>query len=252
MKLQKPNTWSFLDFMSDHHLSPLITLMSRPGLKWRRTNGEYQNPCCGPGIETSPYKIKPYFGKLWEKNWSLQNQGSWRPFWEGSGPFTKSRPSIFWVFHLSSMMKFPLHPWGSGYDSVRNSPYKIKGKKACFWGTTPWFCKGNCQGYVKTIWKNCPLVGEPSIQCFRLLSSACAGSFRAKSGSTSATTLHLALALATMFISVCGSGVQTALLLDPVLMCPALKHRGSAAQHDQCVGLRGSAAQREIWPWSPG
>ena len=114
---------------------------------WRRKNGEYQNPCCGPGIETSPNKIKPYFGKLWKTQWSLQIHGSWRPFWEGSGPFTKSRPSIFWVIHLSSMMKFPLHLWGSGYDSVSNCPYKIKGKNACFWGTTPWFCKGNCQGY---------------------------------------------------------------------------------------------------------
>ena len=114
---------------------------------WRRKNGEYQNPCCGPGIETSPNKIKPYFGKLWKTQWSLQSHGSWRPFWEGSGPFTKSRPSIFWVIHLSSMMKFPLHLWGSGYDSVSNCPYKIKGKNACFWGTTPWFCKGNCQGY---------------------------------------------------------------------------------------------------------
>ena len=131
---------------------------------WRRKNGEYQNPCCGPGIETSPNKIKPYFGKLWKTQWSLQIHGSWRPFWEGSGPFTKSRPSIFWVIHLSSMMKFPLHLWGSGYDSVSNCPYKIKGKNACFWGTTPWFCKGNCLGYYITLpitWMKSPLYFQP-------------------------------------------------------------------------------------------
>ena len=79
--------------------------------------------------------------------WSLQNHGSWKPFWEGSGPYTKSRPSIFWVIHLSSMMKCPLHLWGSGYDSVSNCPYKTTGKNACFWGTTPRYRKGNCPGY---------------------------------------------------------------------------------------------------------
>ena len=41
---------------------------------------------------------------------------------------------------------YALHLWGSGHDSVSNCPYKINGKNACFRGSTPWFCKGNCQG----------------------------------------------------------------------------------------------------------
>ena len=90
----------------------------------------------------SPNKIKPYFGKVWKTHWSLQNHGSWRPFWEGSGPLqNQDHPSS----ELSTCLPlwfYAHHLWGSGYDSVSNFPYKIHEKNACFRGSGPMIQEG--------------------------------------------------------------------------------------------------------------
>ena len=79
-------------------------------------------------------KSNPTLGNYEKTHWSLQNHGSWRPFWEGSGPYTKSRPSIFWVIHLSSMMilcpsSMGVRVWFYKQLSLQN------GREKCmFWG----------------------------------------------------------------------------------------------------------------------
>ena len=52
----------------------------------------------------SPNNIKPYFGKLWKNTLILTKSWKLETILGGVRPYTKSRPSIFWVIHLSSMM----------------------------------------------------------------------------------------------------------------------------------------------------
>lgn len=88
------------------------------------------------GRQINPYKSNPQCIYYW-----LQNPSEFSKFGTILAPppsevrplYTKSRPTIFQVVHLSSIKVYAHHLWSFRYDFVGRIPYKINAEKNV-WG----------------------------------------------------------------------------------------------------------------------